>query len=435
MSRSIKVNFPNSINFDQLNPFPGTQTATFSINVITPLYGGGVEASKPDIENPIRSSEIRGNLRFWWRTIFGGRYATTREMLLHEQQVWGATDMPRVNVGVSVKQINGWRNPQDYNRNSSEGYALHALFSSDSNLLREGIIFETSICWPDDDRLRMLTVLENEQRKVAKKPPLPDLFQDVGKDIEAAVWAWTNFGGIGSRTRRGLGALWCRELAPPDATLAEISKWYKEALKNYGIIQTTGRTFSTIWKPPLVRTSATNPMAAWAESIGLMRTFRQAGEGRTGQGRSYWPEAETLRRIGNSRSRHHARQEEIPDDAFPRAELGLPIIFQFKNTEVATSQLYPKGKKRMASPIILRPLQVEKGHKAVGMVLHLASALPKNLELQIDGQKQEFSENYLRGERLIDYPNSPMSSRSQTGSALETFLNYAKEKGFKALTL
>ena len=142
-----------------------------------------------------------------------------------------------------------------------------------------------------------------------------------------------------------------------------------------------------------------------------------------------------MRRIGNSRSRHHARQEEIPDDAFPRAELGLPIIFQFKNTEVATSQLYPKGKKRMASPIILRPLQVEKGHKAVGMVLHLASALPKNLELQIDGQKQEFSENYLRGERLIDYPNSPMSSRSQTGSALETFLNYAKEKGFKALTL
>jgi hypothetical protein len=56
----------------------------------------------------------------------------------------------------------------------------------------------------------------------------------------------------------------------------------------------------------------------------------------------------------------HSRLTDIPDDAFPRAELGLPIVFHFQEQgDPPDTVLYPandsQGKKRerMASPLIL----------------------------------------------------------------------------------
>ncbi|MEJ2046041.1 MAG: type III-B CRISPR module RAMP protein Cmr1 [Reinekea sp.] len=40
---------------------------TYECELVTPLYGGGIEAGVIDEEMPIRASSIRGQLRFWWR--------------------------------------------------------------------------------------------------------------------------------------------------------------------------------------------------------------------------------------------------------------------------------------------------------------------------------------------------------------------------------
>ncbi|MEZ4522944.1 MAG: hypothetical protein R3A46_15100 [Thermomicrobiales bacterium] len=60
--------------------------------------------------------------------------------------------------------------------------------------------------------------------------------------------------------------------------------------------------------------------------------------------------------------------------AYPRADLGLPIIFQRLDPQRSRSQweLRPKpsGKRRMASPVILKPLMIS-ATQAVPMVLIL----------------------------------------------------------------
>ena len=37
--------------------------------LITPIYGGGIQAAVPDVLMPIRATAIRGQLRFWWRLL------------------------------------------------------------------------------------------------------------------------------------------------------------------------------------------------------------------------------------------------------------------------------------------------------------------------------------------------------------------------------
>src|SRR5258707_1039102 len=42
--------------------------------LITPLFGGGVEKQVADPVTLIRGTEIRGHLRFWWRACRGGQF-------------------------------------------------------------------------------------------------------------------------------------------------------------------------------------------------------------------------------------------------------------------------------------------------------------------------------------------------------------------------
>ncbi|HET6644216.1 MAG TPA: type III-B CRISPR module RAMP protein Cmr1, partial [Fimbriimonadales bacterium] len=41
--------------------------AKVSLELATPMIGGGAVAGAPDEHWPIRPTEIRGHLRFWWR--------------------------------------------------------------------------------------------------------------------------------------------------------------------------------------------------------------------------------------------------------------------------------------------------------------------------------------------------------------------------------
>lgn len=64
MTRPIKVTCPD-VPKDIASHHPGTIPKKYAIEVITPLFGGGVEAGKNDPITLIRPSSIRGHLRFW----------------------------------------------------------------------------------------------------------------------------------------------------------------------------------------------------------------------------------------------------------------------------------------------------------------------------------------------------------------------------------
>ena len=114
------------------------------------------------------------------------------------------------------------------------------------------------------------------------------------------------------------------------------------------------------------RSDAEPPVLAWLRVVELFREFRQGEIGRNQPrpggrpGRSHFPEPETIRESIRNRGQRggtHPPLKNVPADAFPRAEFGLPIVFQFQHDEVAETVLYPRvGKEqpeRMASPLVL----------------------------------------------------------------------------------
>lgn len=81
----------------------GTQTKTYAIKVITPMFGGGVKAGENAPSMLIRPTAIRGHLRFWWRALRGGDFSSIGAMREEEQSIWGSTtESSKVAIQVTV---------------------------------------------------------------------------------------------------------------------------------------------------------------------------------------------------------------------------------------------------------------------------------------------------------------------------------------------
>jgi CRISPR-associated protein Cmr1 len=411
----------------------------YRVSVITPLFGGGVEAGVNDPVTLIRGASIRGQLRFWWRASRGASYESASELRKREGQVWGTATSPspvQVTVKVvSIGQQSPWAvyepDPQRGGVRSmpkpKPGFPAYALFpfkgETEKGPNRENIVvkppatatwtavFDLTLSWPKN--------------------------QDLDDDVSAAVWAWINLGGLGSRTRRGCGSLYCQEMAPPDA--AAIGQWYQDCLAKYGvIIPQSPRAWPTLPARLLVKAASgqKGPQQAWAEAIATLSEFRQGeGVGRNkggkSPGRSRWPEPDSLRRITRRGVPMHMRGITTTENAFPRAEFGLPIVFHFKGDDFPNdSELYPLGYKRMASPLILKALALAPD-RAVPMVARLTAPPVTALELTKVRTAGSLGEKEIRRPDLATYPNSPLAGRTKQGSALEAFINFAGQEGFK----
>lgn len=427
----------------------------YEIELITPMFGGGVETRVNDPSFPIRPTAIRGQLQFWWRATVGAQYATRQELRAAQSAVWGNTEQAsRVQVRVEVLKIDSptacarfERDNQDNTRYRSmptwnalfNNTALpYALFPFQGQLTDKRTRIEVEpASFIRNGKFRLTVICHKDI--------------DFAKHVEPALWAWVNFGGLGSRTRRGCGAIMCPALMAKDRN--ELMARLKSHLSN-----TAAREWPTLAQAILIGNEVNDAMAAWNAVIKLFRYFRQGeGLGRNlGEanrpGRSRWPEPETIRRVTGRRHSQHQRMNSIPDDAFPRAELGLPIVFHFKDQgEPPDTVLYPnndsEGKKRerMASPLILKPLALA-NDKAVPLILRLMTPALTGVDLRRDDTSLGLPPTtVIRDPQLAGYPNSPLNLKQfiksvdcdeivATGSALEAFLVYAKSQGFTEVT-
>lgn len=185
------------------------------------------------------------------------------------------------------------------------------------------------------------------------------------------------FGGLGARTRRGAGTLHCDKYAytwDSNNILGDGSARPWPVLKGGRVVIGTQRL---PWNE------------CWALVVNLLRDFRQDRAGP--RGRSKWPEAHEIRSIRGRWEPHHAPR--LQGGGFPRARLGLPIVFHFKDRGDPldnTLSLKPSGdddrtEARMASPVILKPWPVS-DHEAVPLLAVLNASVPSELVLFEDGK-------------------------------------------------
>ncbi|WPD23144.1 MAG: type III-B CRISPR module RAMP protein Cmr1 [Candidatus Electrothrix scaldis] len=79
---------------EQAEPAEKQKWLSYKIEVITPIFGGGVKAGEPDTKMPIRASAIRGQLRYWWRFLESAKIDMNKpgaknELFKKERDIWG----------------------------------------------------------------------------------------------------------------------------------------------------------------------------------------------------------------------------------------------------------------------------------------------------------------------------------------------------------
>jgi len=375
-----------------------------SYEVITPLFGGGVEPGEPDPLTLIRGPAIRGQLRFWWRALRGGRFNGDLAALKEaEDKLWGAAGTEKkpipsqVGIVVSIEQRGKDEYPFEFVE-AKEGRGGKLKLRANENVAPPYAAFPLQ---PSQEEMQAGIGRRQMKRVISEvrftlKIAYP---RKLGEEVEAALWGWETFGGIGARTRRGFGALKLvsvdgRPVMLPKADNMETE--IRKGLQKYVLHGIWPEGVPHLIPDPRMKFTNRFPdhRAAWGYLIKCLQRFRQyryPSASSRQPGRSRWPEPDEIRRLTQRWCERHAKPVSQVSK-FPRAAFGLPIVFHFKDEKIGdpydTVLQGGQGYKRLASPLILRPLACADG--AVGLALILEGtgvmAIPGGLLL---GKKEE----------------------------------------------
>lgn len=356
---------------------PADDWTTYPCELVTPLYGGGVTAGVVDRQMPIRASAIRGQLRFWWRVSQRRRFMKdgrldSQAMFWEETNLWGGIGKKKPTASKVAVRVMHSSTPQceaafvyklDTRPDKSGQYRRtpepaswvenYSLFSAQGELTKDSRSIKDM---PKELALAGITFtlairLDEQVTSVQRS------------QVETALRWWATFGGIGARTRRGVGALKVESIQPVTES---------EVLLEHGLLK--------------VLPAETNASNAWKKAVSRLKDFRQGVDvGRNERspgstspaGRSRWPEADTIRTLTDDFSEKH-KERLVQGDVFPRSAFGLPIVFHFNPQDkgdpadhvLEPANVSPEEKRdRMASPLILRPYWNGKAWQPAALLL------------------------------------------------------------------
>ena len=178
----------------------------FEFELITPMFGGDADSWKIDTKNPVRSQAVKGMLRFWWRTMQSEN--DHHKLLYQENKVWGGK------TGVSSVDSNRCQSPVklliiEQKSNSGE---FEGVFNPRNNKFTgvKSDVFPSYVLFPITDKVKgneQICFIDMLTFKLQISYP-----QKLENDVLNSLKLWCLFGGIGARTRRGTGSLYCKEL-------------------------------------------------------------------------------------------------------------------------------------------------------------------------------------------------------------------------------
>lgn len=404
----------------------GKERFELSLTVVTPLYGGGTRPRAVDEIDVVRAPSLRGQLRFWWRALFGANATSTSDLALRERMIWGGigetTEVRASPVTLAVDQVYRTRiDPDDIGMSHPDAYAIWPARATRKDA--------AATRWLPGVRFRLIVDC-NELGGSGEEPSLVELVHQV----RSALRAFLLFGGIGGRTRRGCGsfafagdteggrALEQRHIWLPESLAAEtLRAWLAPAPGRFQFVPALSG--ARLHYGAMDR----DALRAWRSAVGWLRDFRQgyaqsnvdaspagrfarqtpvvAPMPRGRPGRSRWPEADKIRHLAGPNSFDHAPLPgHGPEPAWPRAHFGLPIQVQFTSRERPGAPPYPhrppsntaigwarggdgQSIERLASPLIVKPVQLA-GGEFVPMALWLNRDMPKDAWVGLVGERQ-----------------------------------------------
>ena len=174
----------------------GRKEESWRFTVITPMIGGDAEQWKLNKEAPVRTQSVKGMLRFWWRAL--QESCNAEELLKREQRIWGGgqiSDGRCSPIRIWIDQPGAgsvrWENPE---RPAYVYFPIVQSFKKPEDykgvVAAAGFSFVLHASYP-------LNTSDNINYE---------------KELHDTLLMWMLFGGVGARTRRGCGSLFCKEL-------------------------------------------------------------------------------------------------------------------------------------------------------------------------------------------------------------------------------
>lgn len=398
---------PRSITFDppELN-LPNPQGWRLKLTTITPMFGGSAVPGRVDQKNPIHPSSLRGQLRFWWRATEGARFHTPGALFQAEEAIWGSTERPsRVLLRVEEQSAKGETTPsQIVPKVKPQDGPLERFFLHPFEARRKENKEEDTGLLQVQFTLRVIHDLSDEE----------------AEGLRRAIRAWIAFGGVGARTRRGLGALKVEE--DQEEWLPQSPEHLKEWFATQSPVQ---EPFHSTLAGAVIRfgqaAKGDEGLGAWRSLGRFWARFRKGHFPGKYQpvGPGAWQDHTVLLGLAQGQSKV----------SLAKPFYGLPIVYQeFRGKRVfagTLEALHPQGK-RMASPVILKPMAFADGSIRPAVIFLKA---PPPQRIRVIGREPQQC-----WDLDLSFP-TPAQDKVLKGlgakSPLEALLKAAEEEGFR----
>ncbi|PIE66298.1 MAG: type III-B CRISPR module RAMP protein Cmr1 [Desulfobacterales bacterium] len=339
---------------------------TYRIEAVTPIVGGGINSYVPDKTNPVRPSAIKGQLRFWWRSMQD--VSSPEKLLEKEKRIWGGiagTDQDKAVASSVIMKIEDVtaeyhtvleRNDKGYIE--YDEYPAYVLFPFQGHKEKDSF----TLTFPCIFTLKL---------------QCPQKYKD---EVDKSVRLWLLFGGIGARTSRGCGSLYCEQVMETFKGSSAIEKFLRECASD--IAPKAGRAPFPVLAHARFASSSDNTgnvEKGWKNLLNKYGAFRQqnARGGKMNRGRTRWADADAIRLMTKEYDYNiHPTYYQKP--YFPRAAYGLPIQYEFKEKAFDPQgkfEVRPSNMERWPSPVIIKTIQLN-NEKYLNICLVLNSKIP-----------------------------------------------------------
>ncbi|MBM9520413.1 type III-B CRISPR module RAMP protein Cmr1 [Desulforhopalus vacuolatus] len=358
------------------NSFAGEKKSVlpYRIQLLTPVMGGGVKSFCPDETNPIRTPSVKGQLRFWWRTM--QQVNSPEELMQREAAIWGGAVTLDSNEGKASSVI----------LNITEVDSVNKRLERDEKGMMDYKNFPGYVLFPlqgqkdknSSTLIPSFTLITSCSFSLEIRCP-----QEMQKEVEMSVKLWLLFGGIGARTTRGCGSLYCEEVMKEFSDGEAIGQFVEKCSS------VNSPAFGQSPVPLLAQGRfafspgyGSDPVKIWKEYLEKYKNFRQDDAKEKKFGRTSWADADGIRLLTKKYDKHLPHFEK---PYFPRAAYGLPVLYKFKDNKgdpEGTFEVRPVGGKtrtRWPSPVILKIIRLS-GDNYINVCLLLNSTIP-DLEL------------------------------------------------------
>lgn len=354
---------------------PEPTTCTLKLKTITPMFGGSATPREVNQENPVRAASVRGHLRFWWRATAGAQYGSAEELFKAEEAIWGSTEKyGKVVLRVVEQSARHSIKPSELvpDKGTAKTGPMERFFLHPFNENKKEGVHEASGLQTVEFTLELTLNLAEPEKE----------------HLRRAIRAWIAFGGIGARTRRGVGALEVtqdlKDWLP--ATPDQLKTWFATSVninQEHTLLAGAVICLGKPYKPS--NTDQYKGHSAWRELGRFWARFRKGHfveDPEKGETMAYTPMA------GGKWLDHKTLLALRPGQgqiALIKPYLGLPIFYQrLGDSFSGTLEAVHSGGRRMASPVILKPIAFADGSIRPAVIILNA---PVPTRIRVNGEE------------------------------------------------